>query len=57
MNKKNKIQYDLFKELLVQKIIVFMSIYFDSYCRIPADLMNEYHSLFTTKFNCMLKAF
>ena len=51
-------QYVL-KKLLFNTIIVFTSIYVESYCKIPArlDLINQYYSLFTTKIIYMLKTF
>ena len=42
------------KILLVKAIIVFTSFYFESFL---LDLINQHHSLFTTKFIFMLKAF
>ena len=51
-------QYVL-KKLLFNTIIVFTSIYLESYCKIPAwlDLIDQYYSLFTTKIIYMLKTF
>ena len=37
---EKKTQY-VFKKLLVKTIIVFTSIYFDSYCKIPARSSNK----------------
>ena len=45
------------KKLLVKTTIVFTSIIFSYTVRFLVDLINQYHSLFATKFIDMLKVF